>query len=156
MRQMLVSGCLFGWRCRYDGKTAPCTAPLFWKWKAQGRLVPLCPEVWGGLSTPRPPAQRVGQRVRTQAGADVTAAYEAGAHEAVRLAQIHDVAFAILKESSPSCGVRQIYDGTFAGVKIPGQGVAAAALLRAGFQVFSEHELEHAARLLARMETGGA
>lgn len=155
MRKILVSGCLFGWRCRYDGEAVPCAAPLFLVWKAQGRLIPFCPEVWGGLPTPRTPAQRTGGLVRTRAGADVTAFYEKGAREAVRLARAHEAVCAIFKESSPSCGTHAVYDGTFTGVKVPGQGMAAAALVRAGFRVFSEQQTEEVAHLLARAETGG-
>ena len=153
MRKILVSACLCGEPVRYDGKSKPLTDRRFSKWQAEGRLILVCPETSGGLPTPRPDAQRTGERVLARTGADVTEAYEAGALEAVRLAREHDVAFALLKEKSPSCGSRRIYDGSFTGIIIPGQGLAAEHLRAAGFAVFSEEELDAAAELLAEVET---
>ena len=153
MRKILVSECLYGGRIvRYDGKDKSCTDPTFLRWKEEGRLVPVCPEVFGGLPTPRIDSQRRGDRVVTRKGDDVTAAYAAGAEEALRLARQHDVVCCVLKQSSPSCGSRLIYDGTFTGNKIPGQGVAAEMLRAAGFPVFGEDEIEKAARLLEQAE----
>ncbi|MFT9077142.1 DUF523 domain-containing protein [Ethanoligenens sp.] len=150
MRKILVSGCLYGWLCRYDGKQIGCLDPRFLKWKEQGRLVPVCPEVFGGLTTPRPDSQRIGEKVIACTGEDVTAAYEAGAREALRLAQMHDVLFAIMKEDSPSCGSRSIYDGTFTGTKVQGEGRASQLLKEAGFRVLNETMLESAEALLAQ------
>lgn len=152
MKKILVSACLYGQHVRYDDGDVPCLDERFLKWKEEGRLVPICPEVFGGLPIPRPDAQRVGDRVKTQAGNDVTEAFIKGAEEALRLARAHDVAFAILKEDSPSCGSKFIYDGTFTDTKIPGQGLTTEYLRNAGFTVLSEEELDEAERLLKEAE----
>jgi len=145
MRKILVSECLYGGSpVRYDGKDAHCDDPTFLKWKEEGRLVPVCPEVCGGLPVPRPPAQRTGDNVMTENGRDVTPAFKRGAEEALRLAREHDVAFAIMKEGSPSCGTSRIYDGTFTGAKTPGMGITTEQLRAAGYAVFSEHEIPSA------------
>lgn len=155
MKKILVSGCLFGWDCRYDAKEVPCADPRFLRWKAEGRLVPICPEIWGGLPTPRPDSQRAGARVVACTGADMTAPYEKGAAEAARMAEADGVAFAIMKEDSPSCGSHFIYDGTFTDTKVPGMGLASERLSRAGFTVLSEAQLDEAERLLAQAEAAG-
>lgn len=153
-RKILVSGCLYGWTCRYDAKNVPCTDERFLKWKKEGRLVPVCPEVFGGLSTPRDPSEIKGTakqsieeitsdlKVVSSAGKDVTAEYVKGAKEALRLALEHDVAFCIMKAKSPSCGNETVYDGTFSGRLIPGEGVTVRMLRKAGFAVYSEKELD--------------
>ena len=149
MRKILVSECLYGGRTvRYDGGNVPLLDPIFIKWKEEGRLVPICPEVFGGLPTPRPDAQRRGDGVFTGAGDDVTEAFRKGAEEALRLAQENDVCFCVMKADSPSCGSRQIYDGTFSGNKTAGQGLAVEMLREAGFTVFDENDIEAAAALL--------
>lgn len=153
MRKILVSGCLYGWLCRYDGERIVCTDSRLLKWKEEGRLVPICPEVFGGLPTPRPDSQRVGEKVVTAAGEDMTEPYEIGAREALRLAKEHDVLFAIMKEDSPSCGSRFIYDGTFTGTKIEGAGRASQLLMEAGFRVLNENMIDEAAALLEQAET---
>jgi uncharacterized protein YbbK (DUF523 family) len=104
--------------------------------------------VFGGLSVPRPEAQRAGGKVLTRDGNDVTAAYVRGAEEALRLARGHDVAFCIMKDGSPSCGGRRVHDGTFTGTKVSGQGLAAEYLRNAGFTVLCEDELDEAEALL--------
>ena len=143
MKKILVSQCLYGGcAVRYDGKVKACLNPTFLRWKDEGRLVPVCPEVFGGLSVPRPPAERVGDKVINEEGTDVTEAYLRGAREAVRLAKEHDVAFAVMKEGSPSCGSKRIYDGTFTGNKVPGRGLAVELLEEAGIKVISEEEIE--------------
>jgi uncharacterized protein YbbK (DUF523 family) len=153
MRKILVSECLYGGRAvRYDGGDASVRDPRFLKWKEEGRLVPVCPEVFGGLSVPRPEARRVGSRVLNRNGADVTAAYAAGAAESVRLARTYAVAFAVMKQNSPSCGSDRIYDAAFTGAKIEGQGMAVESLRNAGFPVFDENALDEAEQLLARLE----
>ncbi|MDR2487667.1 MAG: DUF523 domain-containing protein [Clostridiales Family XIII bacterium] len=149
MKKILVSECLYGGRTvRYDGVDVPCEDPRFLHWKAEGRLVPICPEVFGGLPTPRPDSQRVGGKVMSSQGEDVTAPYEKGAKEALRLAQEHHVACAVMKLDSPSCGSRLVYDGTFSGTKVPGQGLATEYLRGAGIPVFGEDELDKAEALL--------
>ncbi len=153
MRKILVSECLYGEkRVRYDGKKKEESHPLFLKWKKEGRLVPVCPEVFGGLPVPRPDAQRRGNRIINRNGEDVTAEYTAGAREALRLANEHDVLFCIMKQNSPSCGSRQIYDGSFSGRKIPGEGLAVEMLRSEGYKVFGEDEMEEAADYFEKVD----
>ncbi len=150
MKKILVSQCLYGGEpVRYDGKSKAETDPRFLKWKEEGRLIPVCPEVFGGLPTPRADAQRVGDRVIARTGKDVTFEYMKGAHEAVRLAKEYNVLCAIMKEKSPSCGSNKIYDGTFEGNLIDGQGTAVELLRKEGVQVFSEEQLDQVELLLA-------
>ena len=153
MRKILVSECLYGGRIvRYDGGDVPLFDPIFLKWKEEGRLVPICPEVFGGLPTPRPDAQRSGCKVIIGTGEDVTEPFRRGAEEALRLAIEHDVAFCIMKADSPSCGSKEIYDGTFSGNKIQGVGLAVELLRAAGFTVFSEEDMAEANALLRDVE----
>ena len=151
MKKILVSECLYGGRIvRYDGGEKALNHPTFLKWKAEGRLIPVCPEVMGGLPVPRPDSQRVGQRIVTRQGQDVTEQYTMGACEAVRIAREHDVCCCIMKESSPACGSSRIHDGSFTGKKISGQGIAVEYLREAGFPVFAEEEIEEAAAFLQK------
>ena len=150
MKKILVSQCLYGGDpVRYDGKSKAETDPRFLKWKEEGRLIPVCPEVFGGLPTPRADAQRVGDKVIARTGKDVTFEYMNGAHEAVRLAKEYGVLCAVMKEKSPSCGSNKIYDGTFEGNLIDGQGTAVELLRKEGVQVFSEEQLDQVELLLA-------
>ena len=135
--RLLVSACLLGCPCRYDGAAKPCPAVL--ALAERHELVPVCPEQLGGLPTPRPPAERRGDRVVTQSG-DVTEQYRRGAAEAVRLARLLRCDGAVLKEKSPSCGRSTVYDGTFTRTLTPGDGVTAEALLAAGIPVYGESE----------------
>lgn len=161
MEKILVSRCLLGHQVRYDGGAHGPFA-LLARWQQEGRLVALCPEVAGGLPTPRPPAEIPGgqgglvldgQRpVLTVDGEDVSAAFLAGAEIALELVQQHGIRLAVLKARSPSCGNRENYDGSFSGTRVSGEGVTAALLRRAGVQVFSEEELEAAAAALAALE----
>ena len=125
--RILVSACLLGVACRYDGKSKPHPAVL--ALQGQHQLVPFCGELFGGLPTPRTPAERVGDRVRTEDGRDVTAEYRRGAQEVLALARRLDCKVALLKERSPACGTGEIYDGSFTRTLIPGYG-ATAELLR--------------------------
>jgi len=161
MQKILVSRCLLGQAVRYDaGSHGPFT--LLQQWQAEGRVVPLCPEVAGGLPVPRAPAEIPGGQgeqvldgllsVVTEAGENVTAAFLAGAAEAVRLVQLHDIRIAVLKARSPSCGNLHNYDGSFSGRKVAGMGVTAAALQRLGVQLFNEEQLEQAQAFLQQME----
>lgn len=140
---ILVSACLCGVSCRYDGSSAPCEEALDLLRKGQALLV--CPEQLGGLSTPRPPVEikgwdgmdvlRNAAKVVTADGVDVSAYYLRGAEETVRLAKLVGVERAMLKDKSPSCGCGVIYDGSFTGRLRQGNGVTAAALRAAGFAV---------------------
>ena len=134
--RILVSACLLGVNCRYDGKNGRRDEVL--KLLREYELIPVCPEILGGLATPRTPAERKGDRVVTKDGADVTKAYERGAKEVLRLARLFGCQAAVLKERSPSCGAGTIYDGTFTGTLTEGNGVCAQMLLDAGIRVLGE------------------
>lgn len=147
---ILVSACLAGERCRYDGggfEGYPQLARMI----AEGRAVPICPEVLGGLPTPRPPAEIQGgdgrdvlagtARIRRSDGTDVTAAFRAGAEAALAIAREHGATAAVLKARSPSCGIKQIYDGSFAGRCVSGMGLTAALLDQAGLRLYDEADL---------------
>lgn len=136
---ILVSACLLGCRCRYDGQEKACPAVL--RLLERHTLVPCCPEQLGGLPTPRIPSERVGDRVLTCDGQDVTDAYRRGAEEALKLAKTFGCACAVLKERSPSCGCGEIYDGSFCGKLISGDGVTAELLLQNGIPVYGESRI---------------
>lgn len=148
--RVLVSACLLGVRCRYDGASKPL--PGLERLLDAIDPVPVCPEQLGGLPTPRTPAERCGDRVVTRDGTDVTAQYERGAQEALRLAQLTGCTLALLKEKSPSCGCGRIYDGTHTGTLTDGNGVAAELLLQNGVRVFGETQLEELLNSLAARE----
>lgn len=137
---ILISACLLGVCCRYDGKSVPQETACCLAEKYQ--LIPVCPEQLGGLSTPRAPSERRDGGVFTNAGGDVTAAYCRGAEEALRLARLFGCKRAVLKERSPSCGSGQIYDGSFSGTLTQGDGVTAALLKQNGIAVYGESALE--------------
>ncbi len=141
-RKILVSACLCGVKCRYNGSDCGCNKPEFIKWQTEGRLIPVCPEVLSGLSTPRYPMEISGGRLITQLGEDLTDKCMSGVKETLRIARENHVELCVLKQNSPTCGCSVIYDGTFTGRRIPGEGVAAAALKKAGFQVISEEEVK--------------
>jgi uncharacterized protein YbbK (DUF523 family) len=153
MLKILVSRCLYGGRTvRYDGKRTELEHPVFQKWKEEGRLVPVCPEVDGGLPVPRTPSERTTFGVFMKTGEDVTKQYEKGARRALSKARANDIAFAVLKERSPSCGSHMIYDGTFSGVTVEGEGVTTELLRLNGYIVFSEDQIDEAAALLESIE----
>lgn len=137
---LLISACLMGIRCRYDGGKKPldCLEQL----TDRHVLIPVCPEVLGGLSTPRVPAERIGEKVITQDGRDVTENYQRGAEEALRLARMAGCTHALLKERSPSCGCGTIYDGTFSGSLCRGDGVCGALLKANGIEVLGESRVQ--------------
>lgn len=148
MQKILISSCLLGEKVRYNGEAKLYSDPRLARWQEENRLIPVCPEVEGGLPVPRPPAQRRGGRVVTEGGADVTAAFRQGAEAALALARDHGADIAILKQNSPSCGSLFIHDGSFRGVLIPGEGVAAGLLRRHGIRVFGEDQLDEAEQAL--------
>lgn len=134
---LLVSACLLGTACRYDGASVPCPAVMSLAESCE--LVPVCPEQLGGLPTPRTPSEiQPDGRVVDRVGDDRTSAFDTGAREALRIARERGCTQAVLKSRSPSCGVHQVYDGTFSGVLVPGQGVTAAVLSNAGIELFDE------------------
>ena len=136
MKTLLISACLLGVRCRYDGGSKP--QPGVEALAEQYRLIPVCPEQLGGLPTPRSPSERQGDRVVSRQGRDVTAEYRRGAEEALRLLDFFHAEGAVLKERSPSCGKGVIYDGSFSGKLIPGEGVTARLLRENGVEVRGE------------------
>lgn len=140
---LLISRCLLGLPCRYDGKRVPLPEEDLRLLRRNFTLIPVCPETDGGLPVPRVPAERVGDRVINKAGEDVTEEYRRGAQIALDQAIAHGCRLALLKERSPSCGAGQIYDGTFSGVLIPGDGVAAALLKDHGVAVYGESKLSN-------------
>ncbi len=151
--KILISACLYGKPVRYDGQAKTLVDPRVEKWRGEGRLVSICPELSGGFSTPRLPAEiengmsgedvLAGRaRVVESAGADVTDGYIKGAEAALALARETGCDFALLIDGSPSCGSANIYDGSFSGRKHSGLGVMAALLRANGIAVFSDSELD--------------
>lgn len=133
---ILVSACLLGVNCRYDGKSSQ-NSELFEKLK-EHNIIPICPEQLGGLATPRPPAEILGDDVITKDGREVTEEFSAGAVEALKMAKLFDMSFAILKARSPSCGSGQVYDGSFNGVLVDGDGLTAKLFKENGIEVYNE------------------
>ncbi|MDY6304265.1 MAG: DUF523 domain-containing protein [Succiniclasticum sp.] len=134
--RILVSACLLGIHCKYSGGDNANAKVLALAANPANEVIPVCPEVLGGLPTPRPPAEiQPDGRVMTQDGHEVTAAYRAGAERTLAIAREMRPDRIILQSRSPSCGVRERYDGTFSRVRVPGQGVTAALLVKHGFSV---------------------
>ena len=140
-RKILVSACLLGICCRYDGRGNPNEAVLSLLNRDDITLIPVCPEQLGGLSTPRIPSERRGERVVNRAGEDVTSQFIRGAEEALRIAKLYGCQVAVLKERSPSCGCGRIYDGNFSGKLTDGDGVTAELLRREGIKVYGESQV---------------
>ncbi|NDV20119.1 DUF523 domain-containing protein [Pseudodesulfovibrio sp. JC047] len=136
---ILVSACLAGLFCRYNGDTVPDERVV--ELVRQGRAVPFCPEVHGGLPTPRAPCEKLGEKIIDRDGIDRTAAFCRGAEEGLRLARLIGSREAILKARSPSCGSGEIYDGTFASIRVPGDGIFAQLLKENGMSVRTEEDL---------------
>lgn len=137
---ILISACLLGVACRYDGKSKEVERikSLISKYN----LIPICPEQLGGLPTPRVPSERNGDRVINSEGKDVTYEYKKGAEEALRIAKIFNCSIAILKAKSPSCGNGEIYDGSFSKTLTIGNGITADLLLEHGIKVLTENSAE--------------
>ena len=138
MDKLLVSACLLGAPCRYDGKSKADARVLALAERFE--LIPVCPEVLGGLPTPRTPSERRGTRVVRKDGRDVTVEYRRGAEAALETARREGAAAAVLKERSPSCGSGEVYDGTFTGALTAGDGVTAELLKSNGITVYGEGE----------------
>lgn len=147
-QKILVSACFLGERVRYNGVIKPLVHELLDIWFEQGRLLSLCPEVISGLPVPRPAAEinQLSGQVLTVRGDNVTEHFTKGAELALRFCQQHKIKFALLKESSPSCGSNSIYDGSFSQTKIVGQGFTSALLRENGIQVFCEDTIEQLAK----------
>lgn len=152
MLRVFVSSCLLGAPVRYHGGDARHDHPILERWIREGRLIACCPEMAAHLGTPRPPAELANGQVVTKDGEVVTAAYRHGAGIVAEQAAQDRIALAILKDGSPSCGSTFVYDGTFTGAKVAGEGIAAALLRSRGIAVFDEQHIEDAARYLAALE----
>jgi uncharacterized protein YbbK (DUF523 family) len=163
MHHVLVSACLLGSPVRHDGAHKRAASAVLQRWLAEGRVVPVCPELAGGLAVPRAPAEIEGgaggsavldgrTRVIDADGRDVSVAFVAGAEHALRQARQHGIRLAVLKEGSPSCGSSVVHGGRFDGTRIPGRGVAAALLAEGGIALFSEAQFDEADALLRRLE----
>lgn len=141
-----MSACLLGVHCRYDGKCQriPEFERELPKLMEKYNLIPICPEIMGGLSTPRAASEIVsGSSVVSKEGRDVTEQFKAGGMEAVHLAKLYNCKYAILKARSPSCGSGQIYDGTFSKTVTEGDGIAAGMLKEVGVKVFTENSISY-------------
>lgn len=160
-KKILLSACLLGKLVRYNGEILTGCPSILKEWEESGLVIAVCPEVDGGLPTPRPPAEIQGgdgkdvvsgnAKVIDIHGADVTDAFLNGAREALRQAEEHGIEHAILKAQSPSCGSKLTYDGSFSDSLIEGQGVAAAFLEINGIQVYNEDEVDQVARLIGEI-----
>ena len=145
-----VSACLLGERCTWRGGDNALPAETLARLRDACEVIPVCPEVQGGLPTPRQPSEMLGRRVVSKTGEDVTVQFEAGAAAALADAQAAGCRLALLKEKSPSCGCGRIYDGTFSGKLVPGNGVAAQAFSDAGIKVFGESRVGELLERLGR------
>jgi uncharacterized protein YbbK (DUF523 family) len=166
-QKILISACLLGHAVRYDGTGKPLVHPAIERWREEGRLVTICPELAGGMSVPRPPAEiengMTGEdvlagraRVLEITGGDVTAEFVAGARRALDFASQNGCTHALLIDGSPSCGSGLIYDGSFSGRKHAGTGVTAALLASAGIEVFSHIEIDRLAARVGSVPIGDA
>lgn len=155
MYKILISACLIGQKVRYDAKDCLQSHERLQQWIRDGKVISICPEMAGGLPTPRPPSEiepgknaeavlQYQARVLTDQGVDVSDEYRKGAQKALALARQHGINVAILKARSPSCGSKQVYDGTYSKKLINGMGVTAALLTQHGIRVFDEAEIDAA------------
>lgn len=138
--KILVSACLLGINCKYSGGNNLNEKVL--SYIANKEVIPICPEILGGLSTPRPPSEIIGKKVLNNKDQDVTIEYQKGAEEALKLAKLFNVKKALLKAKSPSCGCGKIYDGTFSGTLIDGDGITTRLLKENGIEVITEIDLD--------------
>ncbi|CAN7208510.1 DUF523 domain-containing protein [Pararhizobium sp. LjRoot255] len=157
--KILVSACLMGHAVRYDGQAKPLVHPALDRWRAEGRLVTICPEMSAGMPVPRLPAEiepgksevlTSDARVLESNGGDLTAEFRQGAQNALALAIEAGCAYALLIDGSPSCGSSFVYDGRFSGDRRPGEGVTAALLRKNGIQVFSDRDIDALVEVIQR------
>ncbi len=138
MENVLVSACLLGYNCRYKGDnckdTGVCDLDEYYN------LIAICPEQLGGLPTPRLPSEIVDGKVMNTMGEDNTSAYLKGAQATLEIAKKYNAKFAVLKSRSPSCGCGKVYDGTFSGSLVDGDGITAKLLKENGINVFTEED----------------
>ena len=139
--KILVSSCLLGRPCRYDGRSKPCEKVIKLAEREDIEVIEICPEQFGGLPTPRVPSEKVGDRVISKDGKDVTEFFVSGAKKALDLAKENSCDYAILKSLSPSCSICGVYDGSFSGKVVDGIGVTAKLLTENGIKVVSENDI---------------
>lgn len=149
--KLLISACLCGKDTKYNGKNN--LIKEIDALKEAFDLVLICPEVMGGLSIPRDPSEIRGSSVYSAKGKDVTEAYQTGAQMALAIARKNKVQYALLKERSPSCGKNEIYDGTFTGVRIRGEGITTRLLIQSGIDVYNELEINQLLAAVENIET---
>lgn len=138
--KLLISACLCGQNTKYSGgNNALKNLELL---EQKFILIPICPEVMGGLSTPRDPSEQKGDKVFSNKGKNVTKEFELGAYTALKIAKENGATLALLKEASPSCGSHLIYDGSFSGTKIAGEGVATKLLRENQIIIYSENQID--------------
>ncbi len=140
MSKILVSACLFGRNCKYSGGNNRNEAVI--AYLKDKEYIPVCPEVEAGMPVPRPPVEIRDGKVVSIEGKDLDAVYRHGVQKVMDRISKEEISFAILKAKSPTCGVHEIYDGTFTGKKIKGQGILAEALVKAGVEVCDENDIE--------------
>lgn len=148
--KIFISACFLGEKVRYDGQHKALHHRIIKQWKSEGRLVGGCPECLGGLSIPRDPAEiRLKSNVVvTDVGIDVTSQFIRGAEKALAICHKENIQYALLKESSPSCGSHYIYDGTFTHTKVQGKGITAALFHLHNIKVFSEDNIDDLYKLI--------
>lgn len=140
-KKAIISSCLLGVNCRYDGGNNKLPDEKLAALREKYELIPVCPECYGGLTTPRVPSERRDGGVYSKVGVDVTAEFAKGADAALYLAKLLGAELAILKENSPSCGSGTIYDGSFTGTLTEGDGVTAELLKKQGITVIGESKI---------------
>lgn len=138
--KLLVSACLLGENCKYSGGNNKNEKVL--ELSKYFEIVPICPECFGGLTIPREPSEIVGDRVLSKLGEDVTEAFKIGAEHTLYVAKEANCGIAVLKERSPSCGCGEIYDGSFSGKTIKGNGITAQLLLDNEIEVYGESKID--------------
>ena len=142
MQNVLISACLLGVDCKYNGSNNKLDDKIIHSLKEKYNLIPVCPQIMGGMPTPRNPVEISDGKVFDYDGEEFTKEFEKGSEEVVKLAKLYDATIAILKENSPSCGSNYIYDGTFNHQKIKGMGIAAHKLSKENIKLFSEENVK--------------
>jgi len=135
----IVSACLAGIKCRWNGESFPCKKVI--ELVKKGKAIPICPELLGGLTTPGKACEQKGNKIITKDNEDLTIKFKKGAEEALRFAKSINCKEAILKSGSPSCGSGKVYDGSFSGKTIKGDGIFASLLKKNGIKVSNEEEI---------------
>lgn len=135
--KILVSACLLGYNCKYSGGNNYHQGVI--SLEENFEIIPICPEVFGGLPIPRKPSERIGEKVLTASGDDFTKNFQEGAEISLEIALKNDCKYAVLKAKSPSCGCGLIYDGTYSGVTKEGNGVTSDLLIKHGIKIFNEN-----------------